>query len=53
MKWLIAMLAGSLGGGLGWWLGAKVGVMTAFFLSILGTAAATYYARRWITEYLP
>jgi hypothetical protein len=47
------MLAGSLGGGIGWWLGGQVGVMTAFFLSILGTAVAMYFTRKWIAEYLP
>jgi hypothetical protein len=53
MKWMIAMVAGSLAGGVGWWIGAKVGIMTAFFLSILATAVGTYYARRWIADYLP
>lgn len=53
MKWMITMVAGSLGGGIGWWLGSQEGVMTGFFLSVLGTAIAVYYARRMIDEYLP
>ncbi|HSB53712.1 MAG TPA: hypothetical protein VLD58_05125 [Gemmatimonadales bacterium] len=53
MKWLISLVAGSLGGALGWWLGNLEGVMTGFFLSVIGTAVATYYAKRMIDEYLP
>jgi hypothetical protein len=47
------MLAGSLGGALGWWLGGLEGIMTAFFLSVLGTALGVYAARRLMDEYLP
>jgi hypothetical protein len=43
----------TLGGAAGWWLGDRFGVMTAFFLSIVGTAAGVYVARRWFGEYLP
>ena len=30
-----------------------IGVMTGFFLSVLGTGVAVYYARRVADEYLP
>lgn len=53
MRGIISFVAGSLGGALGWWLGRFEGVMTAFFLSVLGTAVAIYYARRLADEYLP
>jgi hypothetical protein len=53
MKGLISMLAGSLGGALGWWLGSYEGVMTAFFVSIILTGVAVYYCRRLMNEYLP
>lgn len=53
MKWLITMVAGSLGGAAGWWLGSLEGVMTGFFLSVIGTAVAGYYAKRLADEYLP
>lgn len=53
MKGLIVTLLASLGGALGWWLGAFEGTMTAFFLSIIGTAVGVYFARRLIVEYLP
>ena len=36
----------TLGGWLGWALGAPLGMMTAFFLSIVGTALGVYAARR-------
>jgi membrane protein YqaA with SNARE-associated domain len=53
VRGLIATIGGSLGGALGWWLGKLEGVMTAFFLSILGTAAGVYLVRRLMEEYLP
>ena len=49
----LAMFVGaSIGGTLGWWLGAFVGMMTAFLLSVVGTAAGVYFARRWAWNYL-
>jgi hypothetical protein len=53
MKGLATLIAGSLGGALGWWLGSFAGVMTAFFLSVIATAAAGYLCRRMMNEYLP
>ena len=53
MKGLATLIAGSLGGALGWWLGSLRGVMTAFFLSVICTAVAGYYCRKVINEYLP
>ena len=43
---LIVFLVASAGGGIGWWLGSLVGFMTAFFVSLVGTAVGTYYGRR-------
>ena len=37
----------------GWWLGARVGFMTAFILSIVGTGAGFYYARKAAQHYQP
>ncbi len=49
----LAMFVGaSIGGALGWWLGAFIGTMTAFFLSVVGTAAGVYFARRLTRPYL-
>jgi uncharacterized membrane protein YbhN (UPF0104 family) len=46
MSRLLTTLGASVGGALGWWLGARVGVMTAFFLSTLGTGVGAYAGRR-------
>jgi hypothetical protein len=44
-KWL-GWLGATLGGAIGWWLGAKVGIMTAVVVSMVGTGAGLYYGRR-------
>lgn len=46
-------IGANVGGAIGWWLGARVGVMTGFFVCVLGTAAGGYLARRWVADYLP
>lgn len=53
MKWIIASLGATIGGYAGWWAGNFVGLFTAYILSILGTAAGLYYARKWAAENLP
>lgn len=49
---IIKIVASTLGSSAGWWLGAHLGLMTAFFLSIIGTAAGVYLANLWTSEYL-
>ena len=46
-------IGATLGGAVGWWLGAPGGIMTGFVLSMIGTAAGVYVVRRWLREYLP
>ena len=46
MSKTLAVLGATVGGAIGWWLGARVGTMTAFFVSVLGTAAGVYAGRR-------
>jgi hypothetical protein len=41
-----------LGGWIGWALGNPLGIMTAFFLSMVGTALGVYIARRISRTYL-
>ena len=53
MRGMIAMLGSTVGGGIGWWLGAHVGVMTAFMVSTVGTGVGLYAARRACDTYLP
>jgi hypothetical protein len=49
---LLIFITSTIGGSIGWWLGAFVGTMTAFVVSIIGTAAAVYFTRRWIWDTL-
>jgi hypothetical protein len=45
-------IAAFVGGTIGWYVGALVGTMTAFMISIVGTAAGVYVARRWMAAHL-
>jgi hypothetical protein len=36
----------------GWWLGAKLGIMTAFMLSMVGFGVGMWYGRKWLAEHL-
>jgi len=53
MRGIIAFIVSSIAGGVGWWIGARVGIMTASTLSAVATGAGIYYARRWCDEHLP
>lgn len=46
MSKLLTFLAATVGGAIGWWLGARVGIMTAFMLSTVGTGVGVYAGRR-------
>jgi hypothetical protein len=46
MSKLLSLIGAIVGGAAGWWLGRLVGIMTAFCLSVVGTAAGVYVARR-------
>ena len=46
MSKVLSLLGATLGGAIGWWLGARIGTMTAFVVSILGTAVGVYAGRR-------
>ncbi len=53
MSKLLALVGATLGGAVGWWLGSFIGLMTAFIISIVGTALGVYAGRRFADEYLP
>ncbi len=53
IRWMMVLLGSSVGGAIGWWLGAFAGQMTAFFVSLVGTAAGVYFANRLARHYLP
>ena len=46
MSKLLAVLGATVGGAIGWWLGARVGTMTAFIVSTVGTGLGVYAGRR-------
>jgi len=48
---LMALVGTTIGSGLGWWLGARVGMMTAFICSVVGTGIGLYVARRVVSTY--
>ena len=53
MSKLLALVGAILGGAIGWWLGALVGIMTAFLFSVIGTGAGVYVGRRIAATYAP
>jgi hypothetical protein len=53
MKAFIVLVGASIAGGIGWWVGAAVGMWTAFVVSTVATAAGAYATRRLCDEYLP
>jgi hypothetical protein len=48
---LLVLIGATAGSALGWWIGDHVGVMSAFFVSLLGTAAGAYLTKRGLDEY--
>lgn len=42
MTKLLGFMGATVGGAVGWWAGAHVGIMTAFIVSVVGTAAGVY-----------
>jgi hypothetical protein len=49
MAKVLVFVGSTAGGALGWWIGATVGIMTAFIISMVGTGAGIY-AGRWIAR---
>ncbi len=51
MTKLLVLILSTVGSAAGWWIGDKVGLMTAFILSIFGLAAGVWggraLARHW------
>ncbi len=53
MSAFLVLVGATLGSAIGWWAGAKIGLMTAYFLSVIGTAGGVYAVRRWLSNYRP
>jgi hypothetical protein len=50
---LVILLASSIGGGIGWWLGEFGGLFMAFVVSMIGTGVGMYAGARFVREYMP
>jgi hypothetical protein len=48
---LMTFIGATIGGTIGWWAGERIGSMTAFFLSIIGTGFGLYAGRRLGSHY--
>lgn len=53
MEKLLVMVGMTVGGYIGWILGKPIGMFTAFAISMVGTAAGVYAARRFSEYWLP
>ena len=51
MNKLMGTIGATVGSSIGWWLGAKVGMMTAFAISMVGTGIGIYAGRRAAEHY--
>ena len=49
MTKLLMFIGATVGGAIGWWLGERAGIMTAFIVSTVGTGVGIY-AGRWLSE---
>jgi hypothetical protein len=49
---ILMLVATTLGGALGWSLGSRAGLMTAFFLSTVGSGLGLWAAARFGREFL-
>ena len=52
MTMLIVFIGATIGGWVGWAVGAPVGMFTAFAVSMVGTGVGMYYGRRAAEHWL-
>lgn len=53
MATLLWMLATTVAGSIGWWLGSLVGgIMTSMILSVVGTALGAWWSRKFVRDNL-
>ena len=53
MKKVFVLVLTTIGSSVGWWLGARVGIMTAFIVSIVGFGVGMWYGARLAKRYEP
>lgn len=46
MKKLLVLVYSTVGSAIGWWLGARVGIMTAFIISMVGLGVGMWLGAR-------
>ncbi|HET8769702.1 MAG TPA: hypothetical protein VFM71_01845 [Gemmatimonadaceae bacterium] len=46
MRKLIVMLVSTVTSGIGWWAGARFGIMTAFIVSMVGLGVGIWWGAR-------
>lgn len=52
METLLGFVGATVLGAVGWWVGDRVGLMTAFFVSTVGSGVGLYAGRRIARDYL-
>jgi hypothetical protein len=52
METLLGLLVSTVLGAAGWWLGERIGIMTAFMVSTVASGVGLYAGRRFFREYL-
>ena len=51
MSKLFMLVGSTIGSYAGWWMGAHIGFMTAFFVSMVGTGVGLYYGKQLAEHY--
>jgi len=52
MRTIIGGLSATIAGGVGWWLGAFVGIVAAVIVSAVAGSIGLYYGYRWFDQNL-
>jgi hypothetical protein len=47
IKMVVVLICINLGGAAGWWLGARIGIMTGFILAVLGASLGLFVGRQY------
>jgi hypothetical protein len=53
LKGILNFIGMSAGGWIGWIIGARVSLFTAFIVSVVGTGVGLYVTQRAVTRMLP
>ncbi len=55
MRKIVMMASVTIFGGLGWWLGEDIGMMTAFMIStvgsLVGVVAGWWFNKTWLADF--